>query len=60
MKNFIKHTWPTMCTMLGLCLTIDNWGHNHELLILPGLVLFTIGLQALIRQEIEIREVSSE
>lgn len=42
--------WPDFGLIFGLGLLLDNWGHNHALLILPAWVLFILSLEAFIRK----------
>lgn len=43
--------WPDLGLICGLGLLLDNWGHNHAILIIPASVLFIISLRAFVREE---------
>lgn len=45
-----RFLWPDCGMMFGLLLILDNWGHNHSLLIVPGIVLFMRGLESFIKK----------
>lgn len=52
MKNLIKR-WPVLAITYGLALIIDNWGQNHDALILPGGIMFGLGLEYFIEMKIK-------
>lgn len=48
-----RFLWPDFGVLYGLGLQIDNWGHNHPVLIMPAVVLFMVALDSFVRKIVQ-------